>query len=135
LAGLYLDHNMSLHLVSPLEAIGHDVATARELNLTRIPDDAQLLAAVRAGRVLVTHDRGDFTLLHDAWLTWPAAFQVAFPPHPGIFVLDAAPHQILLETLDHFLAATPLTSLVSSLFWWHRHSGWRRREVGRGWEP
>src|SRR3569623_950161 len=78
LAGVYLDHNVSLDIVSPLRFAGHDVVTTRDLHFARQSDDKQLLTAVRAGRIVITHDRQDFTLLHDAWLTWPAAFAVEF---------------------------------------------------------
>ena len=135
LARLHLDHNISWHLVSPLQVVGHEVSVARDLGLTRLTDDAQLLSAVRASRVLVTHDRGDFILLYDAWLTWPAAFGIALPPHPGILVLDPAPHRTLFGILDAFLTAIGPTPLTNELFWWHRGGNWRRRVVGTGWEP
>lgn len=136
MASLYLDdHNVSLHLAPPLRAVGHDVVMARDLGLTRLTDEAQLLSAVRAGRVLITHNRRDFTLLHDAWLTWPAAFGLALPPHPGILVLDPAPHETLSGALDALLAATLSAPLANEIFWWHRRDGWRRRIIGTGWEP
>ena len=87
MARLYLDHNVSQRLARLLRT-NHDVVSARDLRLTRLTDDAQLLAAVRDDRLLVTHNRGDFALLHDAWLTWPPAFGLALPPHSGILVLD-----------------------------------------------
>jgi hypothetical protein len=132
LAGLYLDHNVSLHVAPPLRAAGHAVVMARDLGLARLTDDAQLLSAVRAGRVLITHNRRDFTLLHEAWLTWPAAFGLTLPPHPGILVLDPAPHEALSGALDAFLAAPP-ARLANGIFWWHRRDGWRRRIIGIGW--
>ena len=135
MARLHLDHNISWHLVPPLQVVGHEVSVARDLGLTRLTDDAQLLSAVRASRVLVTHDRGDFILLYDAWLTWPAAFGLALPPHPGIVLLDPAPHGALSSVLDAFLAATLPTALANGLFWWHRLDGWRRRIIGTGWAP
>ena len=135
MALLHLDHNISLHLVPALQAVGHEVSVARDLGLTRMTDDAQLLSAVRASRVLVTHDRGDFTLLHDAWLTWPTAFGLALPPHPGILLLDPAPHGALSGVLDAFLAPTPPAALANGIFWWHRHDGWRRRIIGTGLAP
>ena len=89
MARLYLDHNVSLHAAPALQAVGHDVLSTRDLGATRRPDHAQLLFATQAGLVLVTLDRHDFTMLHDAWQTWPRAFGVSFPPHPGILVLDS----------------------------------------------
>ena len=135
MASLYLDHNISLRLALPLRAAGHDVVTARDLGLTRLTDDAKLLSAVRVGRVLVTHNRRDFTLLHDAWLIWPAAFGLALPPHPGILVLDPAPRELLSAVLGAVLAAMPPTGLANGLNWWHGRQGWRWRIIGTRWEP
>lgn len=135
LAKLYLDHNVSLRLVAPLQEAGHDVATARDFDLARLPDDAQLLTTVREERVFITHNRADFLLLHEAWLTWPAALGVAFPPHPGILVLDLAPYETLFDTLSAWLVALPASRLANRRFWWHRHDGWRHRVVGTNWEP
>ena len=133
MARLYLDHNVSQRLARLLRT-NHDVVSARDLRLTRLTDDAQLLAAVRDDRLLVTHNRGDFALLHDAWLTWPAAFGLALPPHPGILLLDPAPHEVLSGVLEAILAATPPAELANRIFWWHRHEGWRQRTVGAAWD-
>ncbi len=62
----YLDHNVSLHLAPALIALGHDVATARDLGLTGADDDIHLSTATDDSRILVTHDRQDFVLLHRA---------------------------------------------------------------------
>lgn len=85
--------------------------------------------------MLVTHNRGDFTLLHDAWLTWPAAFQIALPPHSGILILDPAPYQTLGGVLDAFLMTMSPGSLDAKLVWWHHRYGWRRRLVSTGRHP
>jgi Domain of unknown function (DUF5615) len=96
---------------------GHDVVSARDLSSERLPDDAQLLATVRSDRVFVTHNRADFKLLHDAWLTWPAAFGLALPSHPGILVLDSAPPATLAQVLTTFLAGLPPERLANSYPW------------------
>ncbi len=133
-ARLYFDHNVSLHLVPALRLQGHDISVARDLQQTRLTDDAHLLAAAHAGRVLITHDREDFTLLHDAWTSWPAAFGVALPPHSGIIVLDPARHDVLLSVLGRFLSAITTQAAVGQFFWWHHRDGWRHRVAGHRWE-
>jgi hypothetical protein len=135
LVSLQLDHNVSYDVVSPLRWAGHDVRTARELGFTRLTDDALLLATVRAGRMLATHNRRDFMLLHDAWVTWPAAFGLALPSHPGILVLQDAPPRALSSTLESFLDTTPAGEIPNNLFWWHHREGWRRRLLEGQWEP
>ena len=107
MASLHLDHNVSLNLAAPLRAAGHDIATARDLGLTRSTDDAQLVSAVRAGRVLLTHNRRDFTLLHDAWVTWPSNFHVVFPAHPRILVVDVAPLEELASAVIAVFSGIP----------------------------
>lgn len=107
----------------------------RDIRASRQTDDAQLLASARSDRVFITHNRRDFRLLHDAWLTWPAAFGVVLPPHPGILVLDDAPYDDLARVLVAFLVGTPPERLASEIFWWHRLDGWRRPAIEGRWEP
>lgn len=134
MARLYLDHNVSLRLVASLRSVGHDVVAARDLNITRVSDDAQVLAAVRAGRLLITHNRRDFLLLHEAWITWPAAFGMALPPHAGMLLLDVASPNELVRVLIALLTTTPLSELADNCLWWHRTDGWLRRLVRIEWE-
>ena len=135
MADLYLDNDVSLELAPLLSSAGHRVTTTRDLGLFRATDDAQLLTAARNGWILVTYNRRDFVLLHDAWLTWPAAFGLVLPAHPGILALDPASPETLARAVADFVAATPATALENGLFWWHGRDGWRRRIVGSGWEP
>ena len=90
MARLFVDHNFSYRFASSSSLVRHDVLTARDADCEDQPDDAVLLWSVQTGRLLVTHNRKDFKLLHDAWLSWPAAFGIALPPHPGILVLDTS---------------------------------------------
>ncbi|MBI2938804.1 MAG: DUF5615 family PIN-like protein [Chloroflexi bacterium] len=131
---LYLDNDVSLRLAPLLRGAGHRVTTTRVLGLSAAPDDAQILTAARNGWILVTYNRRDFTMLHDAWLTWPPAFGLTLPRRPAIIALDHAPPDAQFSALDAFLAATPPSACANELFWWHG-SGWRRRLVGTGWEP
>jgi hypothetical protein len=135
LADLYFDHNVSHAVSFSLERAGHDLVTARDVSSERLPDDAQLLFTVQVRRVFVTHNRADFKMLHDAWLTWPAAFGMALPPHPGILVLDQDRPALLAEVLRDFLSETSPGQLDNSILWWHRRDGWRRPTGGTSWEP
>jgi hypothetical protein len=74
-------------------------------------------------------------MLHDAWLTWPAAFGMALPPHPGILLLDSASPATLAQEVVAFLDVMPAERLVNAIFWWHRHDGWRQPSVHGGWVP
>jgi uncharacterized protein with PIN domain len=89
-ARLYLDSDVSRWLALPLRATGHDAITAHAVGLRNAADEEQLLFAAQEARVLLTHNRDDFAMLHRAWLAWPAALRVAAPAHSGVLVLDHA---------------------------------------------
>ena len=131
---LYLDSDVSIRLAPLLRAAGHDAATTEELGQRGATDDEQLLTAVRETRTVVTHNRKDFLLLHDAWRRWPAAVGAVFPSHPGILVLDHRLDPELAPVLAAFLAAAPPAPAAGELYWWRVGSGWHRRGERR-WEP
>jgi hypothetical protein len=134
---LYFDNDVSRYLASHLVALDHSVTTALGLGLTAASDDIHLLTATRRQHILVTHNGHDFMLLHRAWLRWPTAFDLAFPPHSGILVLDQRPFTAVQEQRDALYALfsqLPSTSLENQLLWWHGASGWRQLE-DTGWNP
>ena len=135
MARLCLNHYISLKLAPLLERAGHDVAITREVGGDRATDDALLLVATQSGRIFITHNRNDFRLLHDAWLNWPAAFGMVFPPHPGILILDQGSPETLARVLTHFLDVMPPERIANGIFWWHHHDGWRQPIAGAQWEP
>ncbi|MCC7371410.1 MAG: DUF5615 family PIN-like protein [Chloroflexi bacterium] len=135
MAQLYLDHNVARRVGELLQGGGHDVLASRDIQSERLSDDVLLLATVRFHRIFVTHNRGDFKLLHDAWVTWPAAFGIALPSHPGILVLDAGSPDTLAEIVADFLDAVHLDALLDAIFWWHRRDGWHRATGGGPWVP
>src|SRR5439155_21606323 len=106
-----------------------------DLGLFRATDDAQLLIAVRNGWILVSYNRRDFVMLHDAWLTWPATFGLSFPTHPGILVLDPTSPERFAQAIIAIAKDALGVTLEIGLHWWHHRDGWRRRIVGSGWEP
>jgi hypothetical protein len=112
MADLHLDNNVSLLLAQILRDAGHSVAAARDLGLAAATDDTQLLVAAQSGRILVTHNRKDFMLLHDAWRTWPRAFGLALPAHPGILALDQAPPTVLSRAIEELLVPAPPESFA-----------------------
>ncbi len=116
MAELYLDNDVSLRIVPNLEEAGHWVMTTPALDLTTASDDAQLLTAAQHRWLLITHNRHDFVMLHDAWLSWPAAFGLSFPPHPGIIVRDHASVEIQASALIGLLASVRPTDLANKLF-------------------
>jgi predicted nuclease of predicted toxin-antitoxin system len=59
------DDSASRQLSMVLRKAGHDVATPVDLGISGAPDPVHLTQAIRVGRVLLTRNSRDFTLLHD----------------------------------------------------------------------
>lgn len=95
MAAFYLDHNVAVQVAHMLRAAGHDIVTARDLGLDHASDDEHLLTAAQQVRILVSHNRADFVLLHTAWQRWTAAWQAGqrkarrHPDPPAIAIGDA----------------------------------------------
>ena len=87
MADFYADQNISLDLIALLRGRGHTAVTARNLGLERARDDEHLLVAAERDRLLLTYNRDDFELLHDAWHRWLRKLQVR-PFHRGLETLE-----------------------------------------------
>lgn len=87
----------------------------------------QLLFAADRGLTVITHNRRDFVLLHDAWLTWAHEWQ-ANRRHSGIFILDhVLPADMLVaaQAIDDHVRDS-MTSLDNTFHNWTRASGWEK---------
>ena len=106
-----------------LRAFGHYVVATREVRLERAPDGAQVLTAAQRNLILVTHDRDDFTLLHDAWYRWAAAWGVS-EHHAGILVVSQDPVASVeqIATAVHEIVGSGI-SLAGELLLWNPASG------------
>ncbi|MCC7103946.1 MAG: DUF5615 family PIN-like protein [Chloroflexi bacterium] len=133
MADFYFDSDVSLTVARMLSDAGHDVTTARDLRLQAAADDLHLLTAVQSNRTLVSHNRRDVVLLHDAWLRWPRAFGLALPPHSGVLVLDQTMPAGLFEAIENLLGTVSGQRRANELFWWRTHGGWLRWVGGATW--
>lgn len=125
MADLYLDHNVAIPLAPLLRGAGHTVVTARELALEHAGDDEHVLNAAQQRRILVTHNRADFVLLHAAWQRWSTAWRVS-ERHAGILILPqplAVPRmgQAIIDFLQRGQA------IENELYEWRPSTGWSRR--------
>ena len=94
MASFLQDHNVSFYLGIALTNAGHPTKTARDLKLTRTGDHELLAFAARNRWTFITHNAGDFRLLHQAWLKWADEWSVVpRPVHSGILVL---PHPLTI---------------------------------------
>lgn len=136
MADLYLDSDVHGQVAPLLRAAGHDAVTAADQGRRRASDDEQLLAAARQGRIVVSHNRKDFVLLHGAWRRWPPAYGLALPPHPGILILDQVSPRAVADAVVDLLAADPPVPLANALYWWRAASGsWHHQLPDRRWGP
>lgn len=127
MAGLYLDENMSLAVGARLHVRGHIVTSTAAEGRLGTPDPRLLLEAAEQGWTLVTHNRRDFRLLHDAWHTWTNAWGTK-QDHAGILVLDRVVGQTPEETaaLIDSLVRDPQTRLSRALYDWKPARNWVR---------
>lgn len=128
MAALFLDHNVSLHLVSLLHRRGHDVVTTRDLGLGGADDDIILTTATDQGRVLVTGDRTDFIPLHRVWTRWSRRWGVA-ARHGGILILPPPsdlPIPEAARVLNERLAGS---GVAGELFEYHKPPASRWEQV------
>ena len=127
MAALYIDHNVSRETSARLRQYGHAVLETRERGAVRAKDDEQLLIAASENWVLITHNRKDFELLHDAWRRWSTAWQVA-PAHAGILLLpQEAPWtpEVLATEINRFLLSG--IALTTELYRLKASGTWERR--------
>lgn len=131
MANLYVDHNVAGGITDQLRARSHNVVAARELGLERAKDDAHLLLAAQQGRTLISHNRRDFEMLHDAWRRWAIAWQVE-PEHAGILIIpQRSPwlYDQVAQEVGSFLASGQ--PLANELYWWSVGHGWVRQPLPR----
>ena len=83
---LYLDDDsVDRVLIRRLIDGGHEVLTPVAPRTAGHADPVHLMCAIRTGRVILTHDHEDFTVLHELVL-------LSGGHHPGIFVVREDNH-------------------------------------------
>lgn len=87
---VYIDEDVPLSFVVALLNRGVDVVTTQGAGNSGISDKEQLLYAVKEGRVIFTHNKRDFRLLHNEYLQ-------TGEKHSGIVLSDQLPVSILLR--------------------------------------
>ncbi len=119
MADFHIDNDVPVELAQALIARGHTAWTARDLYLTGASDPEHLQHAAFNNRILVTHNKRDFRLLHQAWTTW-----FTLRPHAGILVIK---QQVLLapemaQAIDAFLTAG--RAMANKAYEWKSGGRW-----------
>jgi hypothetical protein len=123
----YLDENFPVEVASHLRQHGHIATTAIEESRQGVSDPFQLLYAAERGWALVTHNRDDFRMLHEAWLLWSRRWGVQ-ERHAGILVLRVPARRAVSDIVDALktLADDSDSSFDGMLYVWHAATGWVR---------
>lgn len=87
----YFDNDVSAKVANLLAAKGHDVVSARTLDLRSATDAEHLLNVALSNRILVSHNFEDYELLHDAWQRWSEAWQTQ-QLHQGVIIVPQGSH-------------------------------------------
>jgi len=124
-ADVYLDENVSGHVIPALGDLGHDAVSTSQLGNKGATDPTQLLAAKRLGRVLITHNTRDFRLLHETLRLWSEEWGVPDAErHAGIIAITPTRGMgvsTMAAIIDGLLQSQP--SLKNRLFARNRRLG------------
>ncbi len=114
---LYFDQDSSdVGLVGELVRRGFDCLVTRAAGMARASDDDQLRYARAHLRLLVTHNKGDFTRLHRDWLR-------AGETHSGIIVIaQEFDRRQKLRRLTHLLNEVAMYQFVDRIEYLSRWS-------------
>lgn len=133
MAAFYLDENVAVAIAPALRALGHMATTAEEERRLGASDSIQLLHAADRSWTLITHNRRDYRLLHDAWLLWTNAWNVD-RHHTGIIIIEQRPAQPASEiaALIHEFVRDLQTPIGNTLYDWRLAFGWARFPAFQG---
>lgn len=121
MARLYLDSDVRAGYVLRLRSRGHDAVHVKDFGTFHETDDYHLSVAALQGRVLVTHNRDDYILLHRAWRRWTENWRVP-DQHPGILVVPQDKTTDVITAIDDFFALG--LPIVNLLYVFTRVRGW-----------
>lgn len=111
---VYLDEDIPSSFAHALMNRGIDVVTTQQAKNLKQSDAEQLLYAIKEGRVIFTHNKRDFILLHKEYLQ-------SGKEHTGIIVSDQMPTGALLRRfmkLWFSLKATDTKNRIEFLSSW-----------------
>ena len=91
MAALLLDENVSERLIDPLTVLDHDVVSDNALGHKGRVDAIILLIGADLRRIVVTHNRSHFQVLHEAWILWTLTWNTQQFRHAGIIVARSGP--------------------------------------------
>jgi Domain of unknown function (DUF5615) len=119
-----LDEDVSYDLVGNLRDVGYVMNSVKDSGNFGLTDARRLLWAVEHGRTMITHNRKDFRLLHEALSLWASRWGAAdVLHHHGILVLPHLPVPERVRLIDEF--ARERDNIDNRLFVFDRQHGWQ----------
>lgn len=132
----YADEDVPVELARLLRVRqGLDAVSTRDVGRTGALDHEQLAHAFVEGRVLVTHNAGDFRLLHGAWRHWQQVWGLGGPlRHAGILILPPKRPPPRPFTVEQMVAVVELAErdvedLKGRLLSWRSGAGWQELDA------
>ena len=123
----YVDEGVTEDIAPLLRSRGHDTLITTEAGNKGFKDPRQLAFAAREGRVLITANRLDFVMLHEAWLSWSRDWEAeARAVHSGILIVPSGSGRLaerLADEVDRLLSSR--IDLRNRLFRWRADAGWQ----------
>ena len=92
---LYLNENMSVHLINILKKIGINAIHTYSAGNGGTTDENQLEFATKNKYILVTHNRADFKKIHKEWLKNKKN-------HFGILAMSPSEEEYLADRIQRF---------------------------------
>ncbi len=126
MARLFTDEDVSPRIAEHLQKLNHDALTTEQAGRRGSTDNDQPVFATQQDRILITHNRADFLLLHDAWRQWSQLWGVT-AAHTAIVAVDQWRVESLAFIIHNFLLATPDLGNGNLMYRWQLASrSWMR---------
>jgi hypothetical protein len=103
---------------------GHDAETVKDHRTFGWSDARQLFLAVDLGRAMVTSNKKDFILLHEALTLWHRRWAVSTPlRHHGIIIVPPMDIADIVRIVIEFAANRD--TLDNQCFLWDQRRSWK----------
>jgi hypothetical protein len=121
----YADENVSSLLNDALRLYGHAIFATHDEGRSGATDGSQLLYAAERGWIILTHNRADFIMRHDAWHLWARAWDIR-PEHAGIGILEPVEPSRYADIAALIHDVCQRNELTNTLLAWRGATGWER---------
>lgn len=120
----YTDEDLQYDLSGAFRRAGYDAESVKDRRTFGWTDARQLFLAVELGHTMITSNKKDFILLHEALRLWHGRWEVSTPlRHHGIIIV---PHWDVADIVRLVLDFTEnRDSLENECFLYDEYRGWK----------